>query len=408
MEFIDDFIALTPRYYYVSLCFLLFFTAGICGGRRFVGPVAVSSVYFYGAVLLMMGGGDQQFCEGVILILCYLFFLFFGVRAPLIRFSRSKLAIEDNVGLYTRMALVVLFLYSIFLGFLLFKYAQDFRVDKINWVGDAGGLPYLLALFNGLLVSLFFVFLVMRKYFLSAVIGVSLIVGGSMFGEKGVIINLALVLMVAVFQRPVRLLNLLGLFFLLVAISALTVVFFFGGASASSGDAILAFLARLAASFDGTMIILETNMYEYYRLPNSVLYYIFDFVFSKIYGISPGVGQILAAANVYSYPVNGGPNDSLINYFLLSGVDGKIIVVGFVCVFSFVLGMLDNAVKTCRLNSYTLGWQFVLLPLYFYMPIFFQATGTAFLLLARYYVFLMPLVFVVFVFRGVTKNVKFK
>lgn len=408
MDFIQDFIGLTPDYFYIALSLLLFTTACVCGVQRFIGPIAIASIYFYGAALLMMGAGIEQFLQGLVLIICYFVFLFLGVRSPLLRIPRSTSSIRESSGGYIFFILVVSIVYASFIGYLFFKYARDSRIDKINWVDGAGGLPYVLALLNGVLLSIFFMLLVSGNYFLFLIVGALLVFGGSVFGEKGVVINLAVVVVSVVFQKPMRPLDMLCLFFLLVIISALTAVLFFGGASVNSGDAFVAFLGRLAASFDGTMIILETHMYDSYRLPNTVFYYIFDFIVSKIYGVGQGIGQLLASTNVYTYPPNGGPNDSLINYFLLSGLDGKIIVGGFVSVFAFFLGMLDSAIKTGRINSYTAAWKLILLPLYFYMPTFFQATGTAFLLLARYYVLLIPLVFVFFVFKEVAKNVRFR
>ncbi|OYU06330.1 MAG: hypothetical protein CFE47_16470 [Pseudomonas sp. PGPPP1] len=408
MDIIEDFIRLTPEYFYLSLCFLLFITACGCGLRRFLGPIAVASIYFYGAALLMMGAGMEQFVQALVLVLLYFVSLVIGVRAPSLKFARSTLTTDSMPKLYNRLALFVLVMYAVFFWFLLSKFTQNYRIDKINWGGEAGVLSYVLSLLNGVLLSLLFLLLVARNYVLFLIVGCFLVLGGVVFGEKGVIINLAVVVISVIFQKPIRLKSIFFIFVLSIIISLLTVVFFFGAASSNVDDALVAFLARLVASFDGTMIILKARMYESVSLPNTVLYYIFDFIVSRIYGVSPGVGQMLASTNIYVYPENGGPNDSLINYFLLSDLVDKVVVCFFVSSFAFVMGALDAIVKTCRLNTYSAGWKFILLPLYFYMPTFFQATGTAFLLLARYYFLLFPVVIIAFFLRRCLRDVKAK
>lgn len=405
MNFIQDFIRLTPDYFFVSLFFLLFVTAISCGFRRFLGPIAIASVYFYGAALLMMGAGVEQFVQAFILIVIYFFSLVTGIRAPLLKFTRSALSADAMSRSYALLAFVVLVVYIAIFWLLLLNYSQNYRIDKINWAEGAGVLPYILSLLNGMLLSLFFLLLVDRNYLLSLVVGIALVFGGFVFGDKGVIVNLTIVVVSVVFQKSLRLKNVLYIFSLSIVVLLFTIVFFFGAVSGSTNDAFVAFLARLVASFDGTMIILKAHLYEGIKLPHTVLYYIFDFVVSRVYGISPGVGQLLASTNIYVYPKNGGPNDSLINYFLLSDVVNKIVVCVFLSFFAFVMGALDTMVKTSRLNTYTAGWKFILLPLYFYMPAFFQATGTAFLLLARYYVLLFPVIIIAFVLRGYMKNV---
>lgn len=406
MNFIEDFIRLTPDCFFVSLCFLLLVTAYGCGLRRFLGPIAVASVYFYGAALLMMGAGFEQLVQAFVLVIIYFVSLVIGVRTPLLAFARSTLSTDAMSRSSGRMAFLTLIAYVALLWFLLSTYSQGYRIDKINWGGDAGVLPYVLALLNGVLLSLLFLLLVVRRYVLFLVVGCSLVIGGVVFGEKGVIINIFVVVISVVFQKPVRLKYIFFILMLLMVLLFLTVIFFFGDATSSTDDSLIAFLARLVASFDGTMIILEARMYEGVRLPNTVLYYMFDFFVSKIYGVGPGVGQLLASTNIYEYPENGGPNDSLINYFLLSDFINKVVVCFFVSFFAFVMGALDTMVKTCRLNAYSIGWKLVLLPLYFYMPAFFQATGTAFLLLARYYVLLFPIIIVAFFLVGSLRNVK--
>lgn len=408
MNIIEDFIRLTPDYFYVSLFFLLFVTAFVCGLRRFLGPIAVASIYFYGAALLMMGAGFEQFVQALVLVIIYFVSLIIGVRAPSLKFTHSTLSTHAMPQSYSRLALFVLVVYAAFFWLLLSKYSQNYRIDKINWGGEAGVLPYVLSLLNGVLLSLLFLLLVARNYVLFLIVGCFLVLGGFVFGEKGVIINLAVVVISVVFQKSVRLKNMFFIFVLSIIILLLTVVFFFGAISSNADDAFMAFLARLVASFDGTMIILKSHMYESVRLPNTVLYYIFDFFVSRIYGVSPGVGQLLASTNIYLYPENGGPNDSLINYFLLSDFVDKVVVCFFVSSFAFVMGGLDTIVKTCRLNAYSAGWKFVLLPLYFYMPTFFQATGTAFLLLARYYFLLFPIIIIALFLKGYLRDVNAK
>lgn len=406
MNFIEDFIRLTPDYFFVSLCFLMFVTAYGCGLRRFFGPIAIASVYFYGAALLMMGAGLEQLVQAFVLVIVYFVSLLIGVRAPLLNFSRSSLSTDAMSRSYSRMALFTLVAYTALFWFLLSTYSQNYRIDKINWGSDAGVLPYILSLLNGVLLSLLFLLLVARRYVLFLIVGLSLALGGVVFGEKGIIISLVVIVISVVFQKPVRFKSIFYILMLSLILLFLTVVFFFGDASSSVDDALVAFLARLVASFDGTMIILDAHLYEGVRLPNTVLYYIFDFIVSKIYGVGVGVGQLLASTNIYKYPENGGPNDSLINYFLLSDVINKIVICFFVSFFAFVMGALDTMVKTCRLNTYSIGWKLVLLPLYFYMPAFFQATGTAFLLLARYYFLLFPILIISFFLVGSLRNVK--
>jgi hypothetical protein len=406
MDFIDDFVRLTPDYFFVSFGFLLFVTAFCCGLRRFLGPIAIASAYFYGAALLMMGAGMEQLVQAFVLILIYFVSLVIGVRTPLLRIPQTTCSTDAMSQSYSRLAFIVLIVYAILFWFLMSKFSQNYRIDKLGWGASAGVLPYVLSLLNGVLLSLLFLLLVARNYFMFLIVGLSLVLGGIVFGEKGIIINLAVVVASVVFQKAIRLRDMLYILVFSIVILFLTVVFFFGAASSNADDAIVAFLARLVASFDGTMIIFNTHMYEDASLPNTVLYYMFDFLVSKIYGVGPGVGQLLASTNVYVYPQNGGPNDSLINYFLLSDFINKIIVCFFVSFFAFVMGALDTMVKTGRMNTYPDGWKFVLLPLYFYMPAFFQATGTAFLLLARYYVLLFPVIVFAFFLRECLKNVK--
>ncbi len=406
MDFLEDFKLLTPDYFCTALIFLLVVTAGACGIRRFLGPIALASLYFYGAVLLMMGAGSEQLVQGVILVCIFLMFLMLGSRSPVLRVPRGSLSVDNGATFYRDLTWVLIIVYVLFVQLLISDFSMLYKIDKINWVVNAGALPYVWSLLNGALISVAFMLLVVRRYLLFSIVALALAFGGYIFGEKSVFINLAVLIAVVVFQEPLKLGRSLVAAVAATFFLAFTIVYSFGGAVAGWSTAVQAFSVRLIATFDGTMIILKTHMYEGYELPHSVIYYVFDFFLSKIYGVSPGVGQILAAAGVYQYPENGGPNDSLVNYFLLSDISGKISVGVFLAVFAFFLGFLDRVVKEKRLNDYVVGWQFILIPLYLLMPAFFQATGTAFILLARYYVLLLPLVLVVYFIKGMVSRVK--
>jgi len=186
---------------------------------------------------------------------------------------------------------------------------------------------------------------------------------------------------------------------------ALTVLVFFGGLDGDLAAAVDAFLIRVVATFDGTIIIVMLGLSDTLELPHSFLYYAFQFFTSRIDGVEPGLGQILAGFEVYPYPENGGPNDSLVNYYMLGGFFDKAFVFLFVASFAFLLGMIDNIIKSGRFAQYPFAWSFVLVPLYFMLPAFFQATGTAFLLIAKYYVFLLPAIALIFSMRRLV-NVK--
>lgn len=404
MGFIDDFLALVSVSFYISFFGLLVFTFLICGARHFVGPIAIACLYFYSAVLLMMGAALEQFIQGVILLLIFLFFLVAGTKSS---FPSAAASLSPAVPSRTAcrwLAFAVVVFYVFFLQFLIAKYSQSLKIDKINWVLEAGGFSYLLSLLNGLLTALAFMLLVMRSYIVFVLVVACLSFGGFVFGEKGVLVNITILIAVVIFQNALGLRHYVYCAIVGGGALLLTILFLFGSSDFDFYSAYYSFLARVIASLDGTMIILQLGLYEGYDLPNFFIFYIFDFALSKIYGISPGIGQILAATQTYAYPANGGPNDSLVNYFLLSDFFGKIWVCLFVAIFAFLLGVLDAAVKSGRLNFYSIGCQLILVPLYLMTPAFFQATGTAFLLLARYYFLLLPLVALIYFLRWVIKD----
>lgn len=405
MNYIDDFNSLAPFFFYPGLVGLLSITIFLCGIKKFAGPIAFASLYLYGGTLLMAGAGGALLLQAAFLNLIFLVFLYLGGRISLSRYSHL-VTIGPSATLTTKLlSFMIVVTYVLILTYVLINFAVSFKLDKINWVTNAGFLPYLLALLNGMMLTYAFIFLASKNYTLFLLLIFVLIAGGYVFGEKITLLNMAILIVTVMMQKPrirprvvVYSISIVVLFF------ALT-LYFFGANEGGIDNALTALLIRLIATFDGTMIILSLELHESYLLPHDFLYYVFDFITSKIFGPTQGVGQILAGTNVYNYPPNGGPNDSLINYFLLSSGLNKVLVCVFLAASSFLLGYLDRVIKQGKINSYAFGWKLILIPLYFMLPAFFQATGTAFLLLARYYFLLLPsLIFVYIITIGIKSD----
>ncbi|KRW64907.1 hypothetical protein AO729_07910 [Pseudomonas sp. TTU2014-066ASC] len=224
-------------------------------------------------------------------------------------------------------------------------------------------------------------------------------------GEKIVLVNLLILVVVCLLAQGKGKTFWISFVSFSLLSMVVTIFVFFGGLEGEGGAAVDAFMIRVVATFDGTIIIMMLGLSGTLELPHSFLYYAFQFFTSRLDGVEPGLGQILAGFEVYPYPENGGPNDSLVNYYLLGDFFDRAFVFLFVASFAFLLGMLDKIIKSGRFACCPLAWSFILVPLYFMLPAFFQATGTAFLLIARYYLFLIPAIALFYFFRR-SMNVK--
>ncbi|WP_312396257.1 hypothetical protein [Stutzerimonas kunmingensis] len=406
MDIFYDFSSVVSPIYYIALFFLMTITAFLLGLVRFIGPVAFASLYFYGALLIMMHDGIEGLLHGLLLAPTFLCFLYLGAVSKPIRITLRSSRSTDFTLFFLLFSVACCFAYLLLLFYIAKSYSLSFpKVDKLAWALGAGLAPYVYSLFSGVLMTCAFLLFFKKKYIVFSFAAFSLVVGGYVMGEKVALVNLLFLVVVCLLSQRegVRFWIYFSGFSLISM--ALTVLVFFGGLDGDLAAAVDAFLIRVVATFDGTIIIVMLGLSDTLELPHSFLYYAFQFFTSRIDGVEPGLGQILAGFEVYPYPENGGPNDSLVNYYMLGGFFDKAFVFLFVASFAFLLGMIDNIIKSGRFAQYPFAWSFVLVPLYFMLPAFFQATGTAFLLIAKYYVFLLPAIALIFSMRRLV-NVK--
>jgi len=406
MDIFSDFSSVVSPIYYLALVSVMAVTTFFLGFVRFIGPVAVACLYFYGAVLIMMHGGIEKFLQGLLLCATFLCFLYLGGVSKPFRIPLQNSRLDNSRWRVSTLSVGCCFIYLLLLIYIAIKYSLSFpKVDKLGWALDAGLLPYIYYLFGGLLTTFAFLLFSKKNYYAFCFVAFSLAAGAYVVGEKVALVNLLILVVVCLLTqgKGVRFWIYFVSFSLLSM--AITILVFFGGLEGGLVAAVDAFLIRLIATFDGTIIIVMLGLGDTLELPHGFLYYAFQFFTSRIDGVEPGLGQILAGFEVYPYPESGGPNDSLINYYLLGGFFDRSFVFLFVASFAFLLGVLDRAIKSGSFARCPLAWSFVVVPLYFMLPAFFQATGTAFLMIARYYVILIPAVVLFYFFRRLV-NVK--
>jgi len=406
MDIFSDFASVVSPIYYPALVFVMAVTMFVLGFSSFIGPVSIASLYFYGAVLIMMHGGIEKFIQGVLLCATFLCFLYLGGVSKPFRIPLQSSHFAGFKWPFSILSLGCCFIYLFLLAYIAINHSLLFpKVDKVGWSLDAGLLAYIYYLLSGLLTTFAFLLFSKRNYCAFCFVAFSLAAGGYVMGEKIVLVNLLILVVVCLLAQGKGKRFWISFVSFSLLSMVVTIFVFFGGMEGGVAAAVDAFLIRVVATFDGTIIIMMLGLSETLELPHGFLYYAFHFFTSRIDGIEPGLGQLLAGFEVYPYPENGGPNDSLVNYYLLGDFFDRAFVFLFVASFAFLLGVLDKAIKGGRFACCPLAWSFILVPLYFMLPAFFQATGTAFLLIARYYVFLIPAIALFYFFRG-SMNVK--
>lgn len=395
--FVYEIMLLTPSYFYFLLLFVLFSFAKFYGFNNFLGPTAFSSLFFFSPIIWSL-----PYLESIDLIITFFmvisYFLFFKLGVSIDPSFILKKFIGYNKGYYIFISYILISTYFFLLQIVIVYFGVNGHVDKLAWTVSSGGVSYLFSAVEMSVIVIAFYFIELKKYFLFFLVASLLVWGGVVFHSKSVLLSFIVIYLInksrfgIEFKYITRYIIIISIFF------TLTSVLFFGGLNA---DSYTAFASRVFATIDGTFTILTSGMYPDYSLPHSSLYYIFDLFTSKIYGVTESVGQIVAGYSNTSYPKFGGPNDSLVNYlFLTQGLD-KLNVVIFVCALSFISGSLDKIIKSERCTFSLLEFKLIIYPLYLFIPSFFQATGTAFMLLARLYIFLIPIVIFIFLVRKV-------
>ncbi|CNC63473.1 Uncharacterised protein [Yersinia similis] len=282
----------------------------------------------------------------------------------------------------------MLLLYIIVITYIYSVFSIDSKVDKLTWTLESGGVHYLFECLSMVILVISFDFLERRKTYLSSIFFFVLIFAGILMGGKGILVNLFSVYLVVKSRESFSSFSLIGVFFILMVVVLLTQIVFFGGVNSSGFAAIT---SRILATIDGTYIIFYNKVYGDFYLATPILYYLSDFMASKIYGVSDGLGILLARFSDISYPLHGGPNDSIVNYLLLYNDYNKLVVLLFISTMSFIAGMLDRIIKKINFINAGISLKIVIYPLYLLLPLSFQASGTFFMILARGYVILIPI-----------------
>ena len=84
------------------------------------------------------------------------------------------------------------------------------------------------------------------------------------------------------------------------------------------GNNILLFTNRLLKNTDGSFTILQEKLYNLQLFDHSFLIQLFKVISFKIGFEKQEIGETIAFYSKYSYPEHGGPNDHILNYFLLN------------------------------------------------------------------------------------------
>ncbi|WP_141239803.1 hypothetical protein [Vibrio cholerae] len=386
----------------VSLNFYILFASTfllfsiLVGVKVLLGPTLLSAISFLSSVSLALIYANPY--DSFILLLslfCFLLISYYFSRT-ITNFRCHANDIEEKI--YSNLSLkknrrdktVVLFFCVLFLlvnTHIYMLFSESGRVNKLTWTVSAGALPYI---YEALLMISICCFLhcLERRFFLFCFL-IFILIGfsGLVFGSKGVLINIFIVYLLYrtrfnISYRFVILLAPLSIVFLFI----LSIVFFGSGVAG-----FLALFSRIMATLDGTFSIFFDGLYESFYLDKTVLIYYFDVFYSRFYGVQESLGQIIANHSRFYYPEFGGPNDSVVNYLLLSTGFNKLIAIATVCVLAFFSGFLDVYLRSRRANYISLKNKIAIYPLYFLLPALYQGVGTGILLFARVYVIIIPL-----------------
>ncbi|EOX3438082.1 hypothetical protein ACPFUQ_003306 [Vibrio cholerae] len=392
LEFINN---VSVNFYILFASIFLFFSV-LVGVKVLLGPTLLSAISFLSSASLALIYANSYDSFILILSLFCFFLISYYFSCGVTNFRGCANHIEEKN--YSDFSLkkcrndktVVLFFCLLFLLVNIYIYmlfSESGRVNKLTWTTSSGALPYI---YEALLMitTCCFLHCLERRFFLFCIFIFFLIgFSGFMFGSKGVLINLFFVYLLyrtrfKISYRLIVFLIPLFLAFLFVLSS-----FFFGAGMAG----ILALFSRVMATLDGTFSIFFDGLYESFYLDKTVLIYYFDVFYSRFYGVQESLGQIIANNSRFYYPEFGGPNDSVVNYLLLSSGFNKLIAIATVCSLAVFSGFFDMYLRSKRASYISLKNKIAIYPLYLLLPALYQGVGTGILLFARVYVIIIPL-----------------
>lgn len=385
--FYVDFFESVDLVFYIIFAFLFLCFSFVVGMRYVIGPTLFSAINFLSAAslgLVYAVGFDFYILVVSVLIFFINYYCFCGSQKHVIKNAYVNSGIDNDRQLSIKFFIVLFVLVNCII---VFMFGESGRVNKLTWTVTAGGLPYI---YEALLMVMYCCFLhcLERRWFLLNCI-ILFIVGltGYIFSSKGILINVFLIYAIYITRENVSIKRLVTLFFTsIIFIFILTNVYFGSGYLG-----LLALCSRAIATLDGTFSIFFDGMYGVHTLDKSVLYYYFDFFVSRIYGVNEGLGAIIAGFSRFNYPEFGGPNDSVVNYLLLSDGMDKVVVIITVFILSFSGVLLDRYVRTCNAKYLPLRNKIIVYPFVLLLPSLYQAVGTGLLILARIYVIIVPI-----------------
>ncbi|CNC80417.1 hypothetical protein [Yersinia pseudotuberculosis] len=388
--FVDNFLSEVPVAFYIVFSFFILTFSVLYGIKNILGPTLLSSVFFFmpaSLALILADPIDKIF----VLLGCIFFYIFYllGNRISIVNKTLEIKYINQPNSHYL-FSMTMLLFYIIIITYIYSVFSIDSKVDKLTWTLESGGVHYLFECLSMVILVISFDFLERRKIYLSSIFFIVLILAGILMGGKGILVNLFSVYLVVKSRRSFNSFSLIGVFFILTVVFLLTQIVFFGGVNSSGFAAIT---SRALATIDGTYIIFYNNVYGNLYLTSPILYYLSDFMASKIYGVSDGLGVLLARFSDISYSPHGGPNDSIVNYILLYNNYNKLVALSFVSTMSFIAGILDRVIKNKKFINVSISLKIAIYPLYLLLPLSFQASGTFFMILARVYIILIPILF---------------
>lgn len=390
--FADLFLSETEGSFYFIFVTSMLLSVWVLGINSIVGPILVALIYIIFPVAWAFG------FVGALDKLCLFLYLSSAVLllklGTLVKIKGSFLGDFRRSHGWVKCLFIGSAVVSVFLTFYLYGIFNLHGHSKVSWTVEYRGLSYFVSSINAMLIASGFYMALKGRWvylvFLTGVIGVY----GFVLGNKSVLLSIMFILAIY-YVRMKGVVSLRALlvskeFFWLCVLFASMIYFFFG-----FQDALPNFFSRLLATIDGLFILKTSGMYEQYLLPDSVWFYIFDFIVSKFFGVREGVGQILANRSIYiSYPPFGGPNDSAVLYILFAEGLDKVFLIFFLGLCSFVFGVLDSYFKSVRGHGLSVLVVIVLAPIYLLFPTLYQGVGTFFILLARDLVLALPVVLV--------------
>ncbi|CRG49456.1 MULTISPECIES: hypothetical protein [Yersinia pseudotuberculosis complex] len=397
--FVDNFLSEVPVAFYIVFSFFILTFSALYGIKNILGPTLLSSVFFFmpASLALILADPIDKF---FVFLGCVFFCLFYllGNRISIVNKTLEIKYINQSSS-HNLFGMTMLLFYIIIITYIYSVFSTDSKVDKLTWTLESGGVHYLFECLSMVILVISFDFLERRKIYLSSIFFIVLILAGILMGGKGILVNLFSVYLVVKSRKSFNSFSLIGVFFILTVVILLTQMVFFGGIN-SSGFAALT--SRVLATIDGTYIIFYNNVYGNLYLTSPVLYYLSDFMASKIYGVSDGLGVLLARFSDISYPPHGGPNDSIVNYILLYNDYNKLVALLFISTMSFIAGTLDRIIKNKNFINVSISLKIAIYPLYLLLPLSFQASGTFFMILARVYIILIPILLLYYFIKALS------